>query len=701
MVRGDDIIYKCPDCGTYFKQMNIFSGNNLGAEYYSDGKCIAPMNPDLPIFTKCKRCGAILRIKGLSDCTENVDSFVRKGILTEKDVRDGIPYCEHLDIEDLYKALQLFPNSERDIRVKIWWKYNDAARTQLQNGLTDLRICSQYLDKKEYKENCYALLNLLDINDWQQRCMIRELYRNLGEFEKALEIGKDDTMCNITLMLHDECKKRNRFLFRTDNYIFDYMKDENYAFNNTESLPRNEGNIDSSESQKPLFKKCPNGHYYQGAECPYCHYPIEERPSLNCPDTFEIDGGNFEIIRHLGTGGYGIAYLANMTISFDSNESFNYQNSSRVVLKELFYKKYCYRIKDTLRIEFDDFFSSLFVKRLTARMINIYKALMPLDCCSLAKTYGYFLANNTVYQIMEYVSGCSLFDKVMYNGPLLFNEAKTYMRDVAIAVAVLHRYNILHLDIKPQNIIIRSRNTSAVSSDKSYSYYQSDLTRPDMKYVPDHACLIDFNTCRFCDEKNDTEYLGYSAGFTSKEVYDKNVNDISVYSDIYSLGAILYYAITGSMLTLDKESYEIDASLLNSSVKQFLKKAVCKQFDIHAFIKELDDCEDFNFEDANLVIDNFDKINEFNLGYAVFLKNGKYGIVNDKKQVVVPPIYDKLMDKVAYSPGINVPGPPLAEEKWNIISIDYVRNSEKGVLELRTNGFVEINIATKVCFWWS
>lgn len=115
----------------------------------------------------------------------------------------------------------------------------------------------------------------------------------------------------------------------------------------------------------------------------------------------------------------------------------------------------------------------------------------------------------------------------------------------------------------------------------------------------------------------------------------------------------------------------------------------------------MDDCEDFNFEDANLVIDNFDKINEFNLGYAVFLKNGKYGIVNDKKQVVVPPIYDKLMDKVVYSPGINVPGPPLAEEKWNIISIDYVRNSEKGVLELRTNGFVEINIATKVCFWWS
>ena len=43
-------------------------------------------------------------------------------------------------------------------------------------------------------------------------------------------------------------------MFRTDNYIFDYMKDENYAFNNTESLPRNEGNIDSSESQKPLFK---------------------------------------------------------------------------------------------------------------------------------------------------------------------------------------------------------------------------------------------------------------------------------------------------------------------------------------------------------------------------------------------------------------------------------------------------------------
>lgn len=72
-----------------------------------------------------------------------------------------------------------------------------------------------------------------------------------------------------------------------------------------------------------------------------------------------------------------------------------------------------------------------------------------------------------------------------------------------------------------------------------------------------------------------------------------------------------------------------------------------------------------------------------------------------KRQVVVSLIYDKLIDKVVYSPGINVPGPPLAEEKWNIISIDYVRDSEQGVLELRTNGFVEINIATKVCFWLS
>jgi len=84
---------------------------------------------------------------------------------------------EFLGIEDLFNSLKsgIAENKieEKTIRLEIWWAYNDRKRNN---------------DELRWKENCLALLKLLDYSDINQRIMVAEINRNLGDFEKCISI---------------------------------------------------------------------------------------------------------------------------------------------------------------------------------------------------------------------------------------------------------------------------------------------------------------------------------------------------------------------------------------------------------------------------------------------------------------------------------------------------------------------------------
>ena len=67
MIPGPDYIYKCPNCGSLFRQGSLTSGNTFGAKVFSDGVTIAPMMSDFPSFTKCKKCGSFLNMRELKE----------------------------------------------------------------------------------------------------------------------------------------------------------------------------------------------------------------------------------------------------------------------------------------------------------------------------------------------------------------------------------------------------------------------------------------------------------------------------------------------------------------------------------------------------------------------------------------------------------------------------------------------------------
>jgi len=172
MILGGDYFYKCPSCGNMLRNGSLVSGNTCGAIFYSDGRCIAPMLPDIPDLTKCVQCDAILWLSDLEIAGEGWGSEN-----PEWSVADSV---RHLELQDLWRALEeLQPTMtvEREIfiRQRIWWKYNI-------NGFETID------EMNEWRQNCFDLLDLLDLTDYDNCCMATELRRNLCEFTKCMAL---------------------------------------------------------------------------------------------------------------------------------------------------------------------------------------------------------------------------------------------------------------------------------------------------------------------------------------------------------------------------------------------------------------------------------------------------------------------------------------------------------------------------------
>lgn len=120
--------------------------------------------------------------------------------------------------------------------------------------------------------------------------------------------------------------------------------------------------------------------------------------------------------------------------------------------------------------------------------------------------------------VMEYVGGEDLASRVENRGILPEVEALRYIQQVGEALTVVHSSSLLHRDIKPQNLMVRTRNSEAV--------------------------LIDFGIAReFTPNLTQTHTQILSDGFAPIEQYDKRAKR-GTYTDIYALAATLYFLLT-------------------------------------------------------------------------------------------------------------------------------------------------------------
>mgnify|MGYP000980930290 CR=1 FL=1 len=201
MKRGPNYIYKCPNCYNLIQNKSLLSGNTLGGKFYSDGRIIAPMLPDIPFLTKCYKCNTIFWLKKPIGGYEMGDKSNLSWYNADQ--------AEFLEIDDYFRALQIgiAQNKEEEIliRKQIWYAYNDRVRLGKEQFVNEN-------DEKMWRENCQKLILLLDQSDIRQKIMIAELKRNLADFNGCLETIKkvnDKRFNKIKERIIFECEHKN------------------------------------------------------------------------------------------------------------------------------------------------------------------------------------------------------------------------------------------------------------------------------------------------------------------------------------------------------------------------------------------------------------------------------------------------------------------------------------------------------------
>jgi len=204
MILGPPLIVTCPECAAQFSRFNMVSGNTFGAIFWSDGFFLAPMMPDIPRFTKCRNCGTIFNLH-TCESKESEDSST-----------DHLPMVESPDTGTLTEAIDLkvFGNSSDDekyLRVRLWWSKN-------QRNFDDSMVKLQIADPV-YLLNAQELKRLLNTDHPEERLMLAELHRNLGEFDTCLELLSGITDARYTKrlgLLRKACSAKKSAVLRLD-----------------------------------------------------------------------------------------------------------------------------------------------------------------------------------------------------------------------------------------------------------------------------------------------------------------------------------------------------------------------------------------------------------------------------------------------------------------------------------------------------
>jgi WD40 repeat protein len=124
------------------------------------------------------------------------------------------------------------------------------------------------------------------------------------------------------------------------------------------------------------------------------------------------------------------------------------------------------------------------------------------------------------YFTMDFVDGPNLAELVR-SGPLRTHQAALYLERIAQGVAFAHRHGILHRDLKPSNILVDPF---------------------------DQPRITDFGLARELSKEADLTLTGQalgSPGYVSPEQAAGRPNTAGAAADIYSLGAVLYFLLTG------------------------------------------------------------------------------------------------------------------------------------------------------------
>lgn len=246
---------------------------------------------------------------------------------------------------------------------------------------------------------------------------------------------------------------------------------------------------------------------------------------MNLPNGHLLQNRKYRLTHVVGQGGFGITYKG-VWFTEVKGPLGTIKTEVPICVKEYFFKDYCYRDPDSFEVKVHSETGKALFEKFKEKLIKEAKILSDVHHPHIVNVLEVFEENNTAYIAMEYISGNSL--KYMMDKEGVLPEARVlrYVHQIGEALQFVHEKNVLHLDIKPSNILID----------------QSGKAR-----------LIDFGVSKRYDieqQETSTTMLTLSKGFASIEQYDnEGTQNFSPCPDIYSLGATMYNLLTGKIPT--------------------------------------------------------------------------------------------------------------------------------------------------------
>jgi len=263
-----------------------------------------------------------------------------------------------------------------------------------------------------------------------------------------------------------------------------------------------------------------------------------------------ILNGQYIVGRVLGQGGFGITYLA-----------LDHTLKTKVAVKEFLPEGMATRMPGTTLVsaysgEREENFSYGMERFLDeARVLAKF-----LGNRNIVGVRCYFNENGTAYFAMDYIEGIS-FKSYIKNqgGRVSWEDAQRVLLPVMDALAAVHREGIIHRDVTPDNIYITK---------------------------DDEIKLLDFGSARYSlGDKSKSLDVILKTGYAPKEQYTRRGRQ-GPYTDVYSLAACFYAALTGYLPPESLERMEEDNLVPPSTrgvrLPSYAEEAIMKGLEVNA-----------------------------------------------------------------------------------------------------------------------
>ncbi|MBQ7690725.1 MAG: protein kinase [Muribaculaceae bacterium] len=223
--------------------------------------------------------------------------------------------------------------------------------------------------------------------------------------------------------------------------------------------------------------------------------------------------GRYRIERYLSSGGFGNTYVA-------TNEF-----GEQVAVKEFFIKGINERDEGSTTVSVSNSENRGKFEQQREKFKKEAMRLRGFNSDHIVKVFSFFEENGTAYYVMNYIDGESLSQRLDRLGgmPMPEAEVRGILDQVLDALDVVHGANprLLHLDIKPGNIMVDSRGV---------------------------VQLIDFGASKHIDPTTGgvtthTE-AAFTKGYAPLEQVEGRMDKIGPWTDLYALGATLYRLLT-------------------------------------------------------------------------------------------------------------------------------------------------------------